>query len=126
MQDSKSHDKIQWDMENRKVEFEHSKNQTADLLENAGRMLRNADRSTQIEDIRNLILEIESAIRTFKETSGITFEPLDNSFHKKPELPANHPLKFKRLGESSAHKSSGYPKKSPHVVTNHHVEDGKK
>jgi hypothetical protein len=93
--------------------------QIADLLENAGRMLRNADVSTQSEDIRNRILEVENAIHIFKEKSGISFVSPNPEYQENINIPPRRLIGYKRLGESRAHKSSGYPKKPEPVITTH-------
>ncbi len=113
-----------WDNEKVKIGVEPNKILTADALENAGRMLRKADLSTQSDDIKKVIQEIELAIQTFKKICGINFGPQNTEYQKQSESHANRPLGYKRLGESRAHKSLGYPHKNVPVGTHHPPESG--
>lgn len=98
-------------MEHPKTDIENIIIETAEVLEHAGQMLKSADTVTQQDEIRKQILDVEFKVRQFKNISGITFEYENTEPPKKPAYPVNHPLGYKRMGESSAHKSSGYPKK---------------
>lgn len=114
------------DNENQIGEIGIIKHQIAELLENTGKMLRNSDISTQSDDIRNGILEIESALHIFKKKSGISFEPLNVESQEKLEAPSRRLIGYKRLGETRAHKSSGFPQKKGSTLTVHRPESDDK
>ena len=81
MQHSKSQNSTPQGIEILKVEDHNIKIETADILENAGRTIRNANLSIQGDDVSRLINTIEGQISQFKEASGLTFEPVYAGIH---------------------------------------------
>jgi len=74
MQHSKPQKSATLDTEDLHAGDHNIKIETAEILENAGRTLRNADMSTQRDDISKLINTVEDQVSHFKDQSGLKSE----------------------------------------------------
>jgi hypothetical protein len=83
MQHSKPQKSTTLDTEDLQTGDHNIKIETAEILETAGRTLRNADMSTQGDDISKLINRVEDQVRNFKDQSGLKLEHKDAELQEK-------------------------------------------
>ena len=63
--------------------------QTAKTLEDAARKLRNADISTQGEDLKHILYDVEAQVYQFKKEAGVKYDQMEADYHKRAE-PVEH------------------------------------
>ncbi len=72
------------------------KAQTAKTLEDAALKLRSADISTQGEELKHILYDVEAQVYQFKKEAGVKYDEMEACFHKNMEpvetMITDHPI----------------------------------
>jgi ElaB/YqjD/DUF883 family membrane-anchored ribosome-binding protein len=75
---------------------DHLKSQTAEALEEAARKLRNVNVSEKTDEVKKILLDVETRMNHFREEAGVELEKIEAEIHKKVEPVENviiaHPI----------------------------------
>lgn len=75
---------------------DHMKLQTAEALEDAARMLRNADISVQGDEVKHILHDVEHRVNQFKADIGAEYHHIEENYYETVEPVENiiidHPI----------------------------------
>jgi ElaB/YqjD/DUF883 family membrane-anchored ribosome-binding protein len=68
---------------------DHMKIQTAEVLEDAARRLRDTDRASRGEDVKEILHDVEYRVTRFRKECGAEYDRIETGYHQRVE-PVEH------------------------------------